>query len=202
MVLHLCLILTPESLAAESSILDGQWWQSISESERLGFLAGYIDCYKYEYVGPDKYLTKSFQAYADMTTQFYSQNSEQIRLPVKQVIHKFRDMSERSVSNGGESVNGKHGYFDGLYWMQINAIGGLANQVAFITGYLNCYRDFTHDRKGTFDASPSEYASRITSYYHFDEKSGDIDAARQSLKIADVLFIVRSHRPKPQSQAK
>jgi hypothetical protein len=71
------------------------------------------------------------------------------------------------------------------------AIGGRKAQARFVEGYLWCHTHLARDKGETFSKGPGEYASLITRWYGFVEQTGDINAARERTKIAEVLYKFR-----------
>jgi hypothetical protein len=168
---------------------DGKWWLSISGREQDGFVSGYYDCYTYEYKGPDRYTTKSFIEYRRLITEYYRNEPSKQTLPVPEAIHQLRDRPGEKPA-AGETTSGRHGYFDGLYWKQISALGGTEKEVGFVEGYLACHAQLGHNRGGAFSKAPAEYAALITQWYGLQE-DGDINEKREAVKVADVLFKFR-----------
>jgi hypothetical protein len=72
------------------------------------------------------------------------------------------------------------------------SIEGHDQQLGFVEGYLYCHEKLAKSKGGVFSKTPEAYRALITQWYHFDEKTGDVDAARQPEAIADVLFKVRT----------
>jgi hypothetical protein len=170
---------------------DGKWWLSISAKEQDGFVSGFYDCYTYEYKGPDRYTVKSFAEYRRLITGYYQNDTSKKNLPVSEVMHQFRDRPGEKPATGGETTRGQHGYFDGLYWKQISALGGKEKEVGFIEGYLSCHSELVRDRGGVFSKPPADYAELITQWYGLKEDTGDIDEKREPAKVANVLFKFR-----------
>lgn len=173
---------------------DGHWWLSISPAERSGFLNGYFDCYTYEYKGPAKFTINPPAIARGLITKFYEGNPSRLTEPVPDAFFRFRDRAgEKSAATGGEPVKGRHGFYDGTYWKQISALGGDAEQLGFIEGYLWCHAHLSRNEGGVFSKAPSLYVSLISGWYGFVTDTGDIDAKREPAKIADVLFKFRDH---------
>jgi hypothetical protein len=179
----------------ERSKYDGQWWLSVSPKEHDGFVSGYYDCYTYEYKGPDKYTAKSFSEYGNLITGYYKNDAAKQGVLVSEAMHELRDRPGEKASPGGETTPDKHGYFDGLYWKQISALGGKEKQVGFVEGYLSCHAELVHNKGAVFSKPAEEYAALITQWYGFKEDTGDIDEKREPIKVADALFQLRDHAP-------
>ncbi|HXZ41598.1 MAG TPA: hypothetical protein VEG68_12725 [Terriglobales bacterium] len=180
---------------------DGHWWLSVSPTEREGFLDGYIDCYIYEYKGPARFTTISLDEARDLVTRFYEDNPSHLDEPVSDVLDRFRDHpGEKLPRDDGEPIKGRHGFYDGTYWKQIS-LDGKAQQLGFVGGHLWCHEHLSRNKGGMFSKSPAEYRALITQWYRLNEETGDIDAKREPMKIADVLFKFRD-RAAQESRAK
>jgi hypothetical protein len=194
-----CLALGSAVLAAKAQKkvnkgYDGHWWLSTPPAERNGFLNGYLDCYAYEYKGPAKFTVNPPAIARDLITKFYEQGPPRLSEPVPEVFYRFRDRpGQKSTATDGEPVKGQHGFYDGTYWKQISALGGKAEQLGFVEGYLWCHEHLSRNKGGVFSKAPSEYVALITRWYRFVEGTGDIDAKREPTKIAEVLFKFRDH---------
>ena len=171
---------------------DGHWWLSISSSERNGYLNGYFDCYDYEFNGPARFDKNQPDIAYELVTEFYDGNPSHLAEPVSDVFYRFRDRpGEKMRATDGEQITGRHGFYDGTYWKQISALGGQAEQLGFVEGYLWCHAHLSRNRGGVFSKAPAEYVKLITRWYKFNRDTGDIDAKREPTKIADVLFKFR-----------
>lgn len=180
---------TPASESAAMPKYDGAWWQSVSERERSGFVEGAIDCYIGDYQGTPRFEASSLVSYRDRTTAAYLASPSRSREPVLNLLLSVGDTARVGQSDSTPALHG-HGYFDGLYWMGMHH-GGPEEANGFLEGYLSCYRQFLPDAAREFTHSPAEYRQWITKWYRFAEATGDVDAARQKEKIADVLRRVR-----------
>lgn len=165
---------------------DGRWWLSIPPSEQEGVIAGYIDCYMYEYGGPDHYNARSFGEYMRLITEGYRNEPAKQSMPISEIIHDFRD--EAGAKTAPSNALPRHGHLDGLYWKQM---GGQdrSEQVGFVEGYLWCHSELAQNMGGVFSKRPVEYADLITQWYRSTEEAGLIE--EKAIKIADVLFRVR-----------
>jgi hypothetical protein len=182
---------------SERSNYDGHWWQSVSPHERAGFVTGYMDCYSHERGA--RFTTHSREAYRDLVSKFYEAASNRDE-PVASTLIGLQD--PRSESEGDSLTDrpgADHGYYDGLYWMQMS-VDGPEEQLGFVEGYLRCYSEFARNSLGIFSKSPAEYRSLITQWYRFDEATGDVDAERQPEKIANVLIKLRDAVQEPDTQ--
>lgn len=172
---------------------DGNWWLSISATERIGFVNGYFDCYTYEYKGRDNF-SKPRATYADSISGFYErrQASERSKA-VSEVLSQFRDAPGRpAIDKYAQPARGPHGGDDGLYWRQMSAREGPElRQLGFIEGYLSCHVELSGNKRAMFSKPPADYVTLISEWYGFHRDTDDIDARRESSAIADVLYKFR-----------
>jgi hypothetical protein len=188
----------PQPQLHETPRYDGQWWLSITPKEQDGFVSGYLDCYTYEYKGPDKYNARSFSEYERLITEYYTNGASKHGMPITRVLHQFQDRPGEKAPPGDGLNRDQHGYFDGLYWKQISALGGKEKQVGFVEGYLSCHVNLSRNRGGVFSKARAEYVRLITQWYGLNEDTGDIDEKREPAKVADVLLKFRDHSPNHQ----
>lgn len=180
---------------------DGHWWLSATQAAQSGFLNGYYDCYRYEYKGSAQFTSNPPEIARSHVTKFYKQNVSRLANPVASVFYGLRDQpGEKPSASGGQPIRGRHGYYRGLYWMEISLSKGA--QLGFVEGYLACHAQLNHNNGGTFSKPPSEYVALINHWYRFNPATGDIDGNRQPTAIADVLFKFRdrSQHPRPGNQ--
>jgi hypothetical protein len=155
-------------------------------------LNGYFDCYTYQYKGPNGFTQRPPAIARDLVTKFYQENPSRLNDLVSDVFDSLQDRAgEKGIRTGGEPMTGPHGYYDGLYWRQIWALGGRLEQTGFAEGYLWCQTHLSRNKSGVFSKSPAEYVALITQWYGFDETTGDVDGKREPAAIADVLFMFR-----------
>lgn len=191
------LIIGAMSCAAQTSRMqqskyDGRWWNASQASEREGFVAGYLDCYKYDLKGPAKFEAKSIVAYRDLVSKYFVENTTRANQAVASALSAVADKSEEKAPRGGEIWMERHSYFDGTYWRQAFATGGLEAQRGFVEGYLACDEQVANNRNPASSIPPSELVARINRWYQFDPETGDVETTREKAKIADVLARVRS----------
>lgn len=171
-----------------STRYDGHWWRGLSGPVRLFFLAGYLDCYEYEYKGPARFRTKSYDRYRALITKAYEDGRARQTAMLSDVLDQFRDKpGEKEEYAGGEPVSGPHGGNDGLTWRNLDHDG----QVAFVEGYLFCHEHLNRNKGGVFSRAPDDYRVLISRWYRLDESTRDVDPDREPVPIADVLFKVR-----------
>jgi hypothetical protein len=170
---------------------DGHWWLSISHRERGGFVAGYVDCYAYEYKGPEDFSNRPLESYTALITQYYRRDPGALAENVPSALYRFRDRPTDVVSDTGTvAMQGEaaffepHGFFDGQYWREITSPGRLG----FVEGYLLCHATQSRNEGGAFSKSPDAYRTLITNWYGLNEQTDEMNADRAREKIADVLF--------------
>src|SRR5581483_10129136 len=131
---------TAQAVAGPRPSYDGHWWLSISAAERSGLVAGYMDCYTSEFKGPANWEHRGFDLNRDSVTQFYQRDSSRLSRSISDALYEFRDRPGDVILNrGGERVPGPHGFFNGIYWRQMFALEGHAEQLGFVEGYLYCH---------------------------------------------------------------
>lgn len=168
-------------------VRDGRWWSAAQAAERESFVAGYLDCYKFELKGPAKYEAKPIVAYRDLVSQYFANGGERATQSVALALAAVADKTGEKAPAGGDVWHDRHGYFDGTYWRQAFATGGIEAQRGFVEGYLACDEQVRHRRHVGTQSTASDYVTRINRWYRFDPESGDVDSTREKAKIADVL---------------
>jgi hypothetical protein len=193
--LSLFLISAVECAAQGSGVREltynGQWWSAVQPAERESFVAGYLDCYRYDLKGAAKYEAKSIVAYRDRVSQYFADDRRRAGQSVAFALTTVADRPGEKGPSGGEVWHDRHGYFDGTYWRQAFATGGVEAQRGFVEGYLACDEQVRHGRQARSRTTASDYVTRINRWYRFDPESGDVETSREKAKIADVLAKVR-----------
>ena len=172
---------------------NGHWWLEMTQQEQSGFLNGYFDCYAYEYKGPARFTNHPPAIARDLVTKFYKENPLRLNELVSNVFLRLRDSPGNLIDDmNGEPIKGRHGYYDGLYWMQISADAGpQLEQIGFVEGYLTCHALLDHNWGGAFSKAAAEYVRLITQWYGFNRDTDAVNARRQPKAIAEVLFTFR-----------
>lgn len=183
---------------------NGHWWLEITQQEQSGFLNGYFDCYAYEHKGPARFTNHPPAIARDLVTKFYKENPSRLNDLVSNVFLGLRDRpGKRAVDKYGEPIKGRHGFYHGLYWMQISDYPGpQLEQRGFVEGYLACHARLDNNKGGTFSKPAAEYVRLITQWYGFNRDTGDINAKRQPAAIADVLFRFRDQAQSENTDSK
>ncbi len=188
-LLCICLLaLLVAPCAAQNSKQDGTWWRDLSDGERVQFLAGFIDCYANDFGDKNNTFPESWYTYAPRISNYYESHPKLVTRPVSRVLFEVRGTHPPKLAQGGEVWREKHWFFNGEYWGQI----GKYEQIAFIDGYLSCYRQYLSSRTEKFSKSSSGYADRITHWFDAEpSKSPKLVAQREKMAIADVLYKIR-----------
>ena len=176
---------------AESRPVYGRdWWLSITDAERSGFIVGFLDCYGAEHAGPARFTTKSYDRYRDLVTNAFRRDSPRPGIAVAKVIELLGDKPGETAENpGGEPTTDPHSGNDGLYWMQMSVdTAGHDEQRGFVEGFLDCHSAADRDKSASFSKSADSYVALIDRWYRYDRNTGDIDGDRQPRPIADALL--------------
>lgn len=195
-------VLTPVTRAApqlpvvkdHSTRYDGAWWITVPQAEKDGFVAGFVDCYKYELRGPARFEARPLAEYRDSLSHYFVPGSQHLSESVAKAFGMFADRPGERPPAGGEEWREKHGYFDGNYWRQAFAAGGTSHQRGFVEGYLSCNQQLGPHRRVSYSGRPDAYVRHISQWYRFDSTSADMEPTRERTKIADVLFRFRDSK--------
>jgi len=153
---------------------------SVDEYQRLGFVAGYMDCYVFVRKGPLPFLESPY-TYEERVTEHLKNHVADRGKPVTQVLE---DIAAKPVAKTLDKWEEKHGVFDGEYWRQAEP----SQRVGFVQGFLECQRK---DGKAVakFSRNDDWYVAQISQWYGIKEDDvGEINPKRESKKIADVLY--------------
>lgn len=171
--------------SAQTHKFDGNWWRDLHDGERVEFLAGFMDCYADDLGDVNKTFTESWYTYAPRITQYYESHPQKIARPVIWVLFDVRNPHPPKPLDGGEVWTEKHGFFNGDYWGQMSKY----EEVAYIDGYLSCYRKYLSSRPKKFSRNSTFYADRISRWFDAEPgKSPKLRARRARMAIADVLY--------------
>ncbi len=178
------------------STQNGHWWLSLPTRERDGFVAGFVDCYSFSHRS-GTFGKRSLIRYRELTTEVFTKNQMRLGEQVGRIILELRSVpSDEPWLKGGETHPRPHGYFDGMYWMQIGAKEESSPQDAdhridmrrgFVEGYLHCLAGVRRAPK--FSKSAQAYQGLITNWYGLDRGVGDDPYdKRVDTAAADVLM--------------
>lgn len=170
------------SASAFDSKFDGVWWKNTAKQERLGFVAGFLDCAIYD--DNNKRLRyASWDSLEPQISAFFASHPAQSGTGIGQLIEMLGQRTTKTAQEGGEVYREKHGIFDGEYWRQASP----EHRLGFIEGYLVCQREYKRPA-GTFSQAPAWYVHRISNWYGTnDEDPSAISEPRSVKKIANVL---------------
>jgi hypothetical protein len=194
------LLVAGAPLARTAERYDGSWWISVSKSEQLGFVSGYVDCNDTELRGVD--FLGSFVGFRQQVSDYYERNPTTRDIPVGDILvrivagsGKTAEKAEHSAKtqspHGTAEITPQPGFFNGEYWMQTDG----EEHLGYIEGYLWCHQHRPTQRKGRFLKSPAKYRDMVTDWYFDDSEGHSTD-----IPIAEVLYRVRgqsSKKPKP-----
>ena len=167
-------------------VKEGVWWQSAPRDERLGYLAGYIDCAVYD-AGKDM-GRQSWYSLAPKISAQYAKRSDKLMQPVSAILKELVSAEAvRHGEEGGEHYDEKHGFFDGEYWRR----GGGEHRLGFIEGYLDCWK--TEGVKGgKFSMPAGKYVALLSDWFGISANDPRmVRADRATKKIAEALWIFR-----------
>jgi hypothetical protein len=182
-VLVFCLLGT--AVGQTQPPLDGSWWLSHDNYDRIQFVAGYIDCYANDLGDKNNTFPESWDTYAPRITNYYEQNQQHRSRSIGSVLFDVRDKYAPKPQSGGETWTEKHWFFDGGYWHDMNRW----ERLAFIEGYLACDREHLNSRPEHFSKPVPYYEGRISSWFGASAKNrSEMNVKRQHIAIADALY--------------
>jgi hypothetical protein len=170
------------AVGQQTKSLDGHWWQTLDNDERVQFLAGFIDCYVYDFGDRNNTFPESWYTYAPRITQYYQQPNSQVSRSVTSVLFDIRSKHPAKPLPGGETWTNRHGFFNGEYWREITP----DQRVAFIEGYLACYREHLGARRRKFSKPAGTYAENISRWFGIN--GDDMNTKLEDVAIADALY--------------
>jgi len=176
---------------------DGSWWISISKSEQLGFVSGYVDCNDTELQGTN--FLGSYDALRQEVSDYYQRNptgqgmaAGDILLRVGAASGKTPENADQGVKtqapHGTPEVSSQPGFFNGDYWAQADG----EERLGYIEGYLWCHRHRHSQRRARFSKSAIKYREMVNDWY-FSDSVG----VRVNTPISDVLYRVRDQTSRP-----
>ena len=184
------------ALAEPRKSYDGAWWISVSKSEQIGFVSGYIDCTDTELHGPD--FLGAFITFRQRVSDYYQQNPGDLKAAVGDVLLRESTASEQAGSNGSNSktqappgrpdVFSQPGYFNGEYWTQADG----DERLGFLEGYLWCHENRQTTRTVRFSKPLSKYRNLVDAWY-YDHPTD----RRLNTPISTVLYRLRDRNSPP-----
>ena len=161
---------------------DGHWWTLLTSEERDGFLQGNSDCQSFELKRTSKY-NHSFEETAEFVTSYYFQAERRSAFVLDVILLVNERPPRHKPLGGGERWAQPHGYWTGQWWRE----GGPADRLGFVEGYLACVASIPTPGRDTFSKAPVDYVHLINAWYKLDEESGDVDAEKEDVPIANAL---------------
>lgn len=169
---------------------DGQWWLSISDRQRLGFIHGFEVCYAHlaDRNNPlngsftlRPAVTKYLQDHAESRPQSVESTLLKVnmQLPVRRYSAPPNETPAEIAAKWGANNNGDE-------WRAPDAF-----QLGYVEGFLECYSKHTKQENGTFSKSPEWYVKAIADWYGTGPDPEEINLTREGEKIPEVLFRFR-----------
>ncbi len=176
---------------------DGNWWISISKSEQLGFVSGYVDCNDTELHGTD--FLGAYEHFRQEVSDYYQGNPTASDMAAGDVLLRVGAAAAKTAENsshgattqvphGTPEVMSQPGSFNGEYWVQADG----EERLGYIEGYLWCHQHRQSKRKARFSKSAVEYRDLVNDYYFSDSAGSRVDTP-----ISDVLYRVRDQTSRP-----
>lgn len=164
----------------------GRWWLAAPREERLGYLAGYIDCATTD-AGKQR-LAVGWYSLEPKITKYYGRGASVVARPAWEILKELAAAEPANPSNrGGESYPGKHGMFDGEYWRQSPP----DHRLGFIEGYLDC-RTVEEVSGVRYSKATAAYVARLSEWFGIEaDDPSEVRADRAEVKIADALHLFR-----------
>jgi len=145
---------------------DGNWWKQADNDAQDGMISGLVDCLHWE--KHQNLPNLSRPDFILKVSRYYGQHPASITLDAALLaLPKTAPPSQP----GGEHYGEKHGYFDGMYWVEVST----EQREAFVLGYLFC-------KTGSAQAmgAIAHAVEKVDQWYESNPKKDDT-------KIADVL---------------
>jgi hypothetical protein len=186
-------ILLAPSAFGSSATYDGQWWLSLDERQRQGFVDGFEVCYV-NLVDRKTFQGSTYTSRLKLA-EYLQAHSDSLREPVE--ISLLKSSKSRPLkpvhkpltpNETPEELHAKWGaHNDGDEWR-----GPDSWNLGYIQGFLECYSKHTKSEHGTFSKPPQWYADAIANWY--GTKADDpeaLDETKAGEKIPEVLFRFR-----------
>lgn len=186
-------LLVSQKLFADSARFDGAWWLSVSKSQRISFLDGYFDCLVNDVVDNIPKPDCPTPTIEGGITAYYKTHQSELGVEVIAIYFSLCGPgSDQKSAPNGEVYSGKHGFFSGDYWQQLEN----DERLGFIQGYTECQKKYNKPI-ASFTQSQIWYSTQISQWYGVDPNDSDhVDnqlftiEKRYMVAIADVLFAI------------
>jgi hypothetical protein len=83
---------------------DGVWWHQIPESERLGFLEGYIGCMSRDVKQPSEGYSRSASYYDNRIWSYLDAHPKAMNEAIANILSRYRDLIERNYRRVGQDL--------------------------------------------------------------------------------------------------
>jgi hypothetical protein len=162
--------------------LDGNWWLSIDQEQRLGFLAGYFCCSYFD-LKNQKYSRMSWRNIEPQITEYYNNKSNSKQVIIQNIIKLFVEKNNSPSKPNSK----KYSFFDGEYWRQSDR----PHKIGFIEGYVNCWN--TNKVPLMNSDGVEQWVLRLDKWYgiRIDDPS-EINEKRVDAKIPIVMLLVKN----------
>lgn len=173
--------------ARDDEARDGAWWQRTPREERLGYLAGYLDCEVAD-AGQSVFAQVSWYTLEPKIKKRYASGLDAKAPKVWTVMKEIAAKEPRNpLDKAGEHYPGKHGIFDGEYWRQSEP----EHRLGFVEGYVDCLRNEVPEG-ARFSRPARIYVGRLSGWFGIQSGDpGEIRADRADSKIAHTLRLFR-----------
>jgi hypothetical protein len=184
---------------SKGAVFDGQWWLSVDQRQRDGFVYGFVVCYSN--LVDRKLFQESYRAYATRLNGYLQAHPESLAEPVESTLRRVasppfaKPVQRASVPNETpkESAAKWGANNDGDEWR-----GATSWNLGYVQGFLQCYSRHTKSEYGTFSKAPEWYANAIANWYGVKaDDPEEINVSRRNEKIPEVLF---RFRDKPEAK--
>jgi hypothetical protein len=187
-------ILVPLAAASANDAYNGDWWLSVNERQRKGFVHGFVLCYSQ--LADHQLFQESYAAYSTRLQEYLREHAQQSSesmnvLLLRMAAPPYARPVRRTRSEGNDTpkqLDAKWGaHEDADDWR-----AGRDWDLGYIQGFLECYAKDTKSKYGTFSRPADWYVKAISDWYGIkDDDPDSIDAKREKDKIPEVLFHFR-----------
>jgi len=161
------------------------WWNQSTSEEHLQFIAGYVDCFNHD-LKNERPLEEMPYAYERRIGHWLLTHPISERELISTLLLALRSPQPVIPSLNAELNSGPHGYFTGEY---LRDAGGRKQRLAFISGYLTCYKErLERARKVRFSESAEFYEQKLEMYFGIREQAAEMNPFRASVPIAAALY--------------
>lgn len=153
-------------LSANEGPLNGQWWCSVPESQRVGFIIGYTECSTF--VVKDKvYPNLKWNLLAKQITDQYINNTTKQNQPIEDVMmgiytkaQSIKTMDKYGSQFSFHPLKKGNGALDGRYWWESSQ----PERIGILYGYFQCLNKNTSTLR-LFPHPIDWYVEKISQWY-------------------------------------